>query len=260
MKNILKIATLLGVLFALAVGASAQTAMTITTLSAAVTTGPAGISSGVSGSYQTQITLASSSGVTAAFLGTQPVSFGYVDQELVGFISNPSGNIWNVLRGQMGTKAAPHASGATVYIQTGSAQFSGGGSGSGGLQLTDPQKGNCTAASTLFTPWINVTTGRQWICDTATTNWLPVLSTGSITPTATAAAIGVALQTFALNGVIANEPLQVVVQPAPTALCPLVSVRASAANTVQLGFAVLTAAACTPAAGTYMFFAAYRFN
>lgn len=39
------------------------------------------------------------------------------------------------------------------------------------------------------------------------------------------------------------------------ALCPLTTYRATVANTVSLDFAVLAAAACTPASGTYQFLA-----
>ncbi len=82
---------------------------------------------------------------------------------------------------------------------------------------------------------------------------LPVLSSGAITPVASAAAIGVNTQTFTVTGVASGDTLAMVSAPAPTALCPLVSARATALNTVSLDWAVLTAAACTPAAGTYKF-------
>lgn len=80
-----------------------------------------------------------------------------------------------------------------------------------------------------------------------------VLSTASITPAATAATIGVATQTFTLTGVASGEQIVAIKIPAPTALCPLVSARATTANTVALDFAVMTAAACTPASGVYTF-------
>ncbi len=80
-----------------------------------------------------------------------------------------------------------------------------------------------------------------------------ILSTGAITPAATAATIGAATQTFTLTGLSSGDQIAPVSIPAPTALCPLVSARATAANTVSLDFAVMTAAACTPAAGTYKF-------
>jgi hypothetical protein len=79
---------------------------------------------------------------------------------------------------------------------------------------------------------------------------LPVLS-GSITPTATAAAIGVATQTFTVPGLALGDKVAPLALPAPTALCPPVGFRATAINTLSIDFAVLTAAACTPAIGNY---------
>lgn len=72
----------------------------------------------------------------------------------------------------------------------------------------------------------------------------------SLTPTATAAAIATVQQTFAMVGLLTTDVL-LVLGPAPTSLCPNVSARVSAADTLQLSFSVLTAAACTPAPGTY---------
>lgn len=82
-----------------------------------------------------------------------------------------------------------------------------------------------------------------------------LFSTGAITPVATAAAIGVATQTFTVTGLNSGDQVYLVLLPTPTALCPAVAGRATAANTLSLDFAVLTAAACTPASGTYKFLA-----
>jgi hypothetical protein len=72
----------------------------------------------------------------------------------------------------------------------------------------------------------------------------------SITPAATAAAIGTYTQTFTVTGLPAGAAV-FVNGPSPTSLCPLVGARVSAANTIALEFSTLTAAACTPASGTY---------
>lgn len=80
-----------------------------------------------------------------------------------------------------------------------------------------------------------------------------VVSTATITPVATAAAIATVTQTFTLTGVVSGDLLDMVKVPAPTSLCPLISARATAANVVSLDFLVLTAAACTPASGVYSF-------
>lgn len=241
-----------------ATSARAQTALTYTTLSAAQTTGPTGAASGVTGSFQTTVSLASATGITQANNG-QPVTFIYVDKELEGIMTVVTGQttVFNVLRAQGGTKAAPHASGAAAMVEVVTPQF-GGFSGSGGFQLTDPPAGNCVAANTLVTPWVNIITGRQWVCDTVTTDWLPMLS-GSFTGAATSAAVQTVGQTLTVNGLITGEPITIIGQPAPTSLCPAVAARVTAANTVTVYFSVLTAAACTPASGTFQFLAPLRF-
>lgn len=73
----------------------------------------------------------------------------------------------------------------------------------------------------------------------------------SITPVATAAAIGTTAQTFTVTGLTTADKVVVNV-PGITALCPVVAARVSAADTLQLWFATMTAAACTPAAGAHI--------
>lgn len=72
----------------------------------------------------------------------------------------------------------------------------------------------------------------------------------SLTPAATPAAIGTTEQTFTVTGLATTHRVYVN-GPAPTSLCPMVHARASAANSLTLAFSTLSAAACTPAAGTY---------
>lgn len=152
----------------------AQTALTQTTLAAAVTVGPAGGASGITGSYSTQLSLTSATGIQVANNG-QPITFVYIDQELFGILSLAPGQttIYNVLRAQLGTRAAAHSLGAMALIEVVSPQF-GGFSGSGGFQSTDPPGGlgaACTATNTLATPWVNVLTGAQWICSVQSSTW-----------------------------------------------------------------------------------------
>lgn len=80
-----------------------------------------------------------------------------------------------------------------------------------------------------------------------------VLSTGSITPSATSAAIQTVGQTATLTGVASGDQIIPVSYPAATSLCPMTNVRATAANQITIYYTVLTAGACTPAAGTYIF-------
>lgn len=74
----------------------------------------------------------------------------------------------------------------------------------------------------------------------------------SLTPAASSAAIQTAEQTFTVTGVQTGDSVTMN-GPAPTSLCPPTTVRVSAANTIAIGFTTLTAAGCTPAAGTYTF-------
>ena len=72
----------------------------------------------------------------------------------------------------------------------------------------------------------------------------------SLTPAATAAAIQTVEQTFTVTGLTTADKV-FVNGPVPTSLCPPTTFRVSAADTLSIGFTTLTAAACTPAAGTY---------
>lgn len=258
MKNTIK-KVFLAVLIVLAsaLGASAQqNTLTTTTLAAAVPgnilgQGPTGSSAGTFA--PTTIQVASATGIVGyslnqtATINLQNQSALYVDHELM-YVQSVSGTTLTVLRGQGGSKPSPHASGAIVWI------------GKPVWFYAFSPSGACAAANVVASPWVNVKTGSQFLCDSTTGIWLPSLATATITPAATAAAIGVAVQTFTLTGVISGQPLIASVYPAQTALCPLVSVRATAANTVSLGFAVLTAAACTPASGVYQFFSPLHNN
>jgi hypothetical protein len=199
-----------------------QTALTQTTLASAI-----------ADSSSTFVSVASATGIVANS------TILFVDQEAM-FVNSISGTIAGVTRGHSGTRANPHASGSVVWVGSPS-QFT----------VFDPS-GSCTAANTVA-PYIAMGTGLYWRCDSATGVWQNFFTTGSITPAATSAAIQTASQNFTVNGLLSGEPIFVVSQPAPTSLCPLVGARVTAANTVTLYWTVLTAAACTPAAGSYNF-------
>lgn len=168
---------LLGLLVLLAGVSLAQQSLTQTTLAAAQGGGPSQLSSGISTNLSTTVSLTSATGIQAASNG-QPVTFIYVDQEVEGILTLVTGQttIFNVLRGQMGTKESAHATADMVLAQVVSPQF-GGGSGSGGFQVTDPPfNGACTGTNTNFTPWINVMTQAQWLCSSITSTWVPGFS------------------------------------------------------------------------------------
>jgi hypothetical protein len=185
---------------------SAQTSLTQTTLAAAIQCGPSCANSGVGSgtSYQTTVNLTSATGVSVAVNG-QPVTFIYVDQELMGVMTLLTGQttVYSVLRAQQGTKLSAHVSGAMVLIETVSPQF-GGYQGSGGFQQTDPPNGGaCTATNTNATPWINIITGYQWLCSSITGTWVsgfnnPFAGDFSGQTATVAAATGAVLPTGAL--------------------------------------------------------------
>lgn len=75
--------------------------------------------------------------------------------------------------------------------------------------------------------------------------------TAAQTPGATSAAIQTTGQTFTFTGITTSDLVFVGTGPAPTSLCPWTSAKATAADTVTLYFTTLTAAGCTPAAGSY---------
>jgi hypothetical protein len=75
--------------------------------------------------------------------------------------------------------------------------------------------------------------------------------TVSNTPTATSAAIQTVGQAFTYTGLVSGDNVELISYPAPTSLCPATEARATATNTLTIYFTVLTAVACTPAAGNY---------
>jgi hypothetical protein len=192
LKNFLLAASLVLVFAGLSFG---QTALTQTTLGAAQNIGVSGLASGNTSTISLTVNLASATGITQSFNG-QPVTYILVGQEVEGILTVLTGQttIFNVLRGQMGTKMSPHASGDMVLAEVVTPQF-GGFSGSGGFQQTDaPINGACTATATLVTPWVNVNTGAQWLCSTITNTWVPgwnnPFSSGRQSATAAVASAG----------------------------------------------------------------------
>jgi hypothetical protein len=173
MKNILKLASFVLGFSLFAATSYAQTALTQTTLSALQTGGPAGQVSGLTNNYSTTIALASATGIQTAFNG-QPITYVYVGSELEGILTTVPGSttIFNVLRGQWGTKVSAHPTGDMVLAQVVTPQF-GGFQGSGGFQTTDPPyNGACLATATNVTPWVNVLTGEQFTCSSVTGTWV----------------------------------------------------------------------------------------
>lgn len=175
MKTTLK-AVLVLVIFALAgVPSFAQTALTQTTLSSAVN-GPS-VYNGTSPSISGQIFLASVTGISAPVLPGTPVSVIYVGREAMGVLAvSTTTTSVTVMRGYLGTQAAPHPSGVTVLISNVYSTNSAFGANpvpSGFFSNDPPIGGSCTAANTPTTPWVNVLTGAQWLCSSITSTWVP---------------------------------------------------------------------------------------
>lgn len=219
----------------------AQTAMTKTTLSGAVTL------------TQTTIQVASATGIVA------PNPFGgpsqtpgantllVIDGEAMN-VEGISGTVVTVQRGASGTKQKAHDAAAVVWV------------GSPSVYSSAFTQDTCTPSIT-YTPTIVIAPAYQnnvfykncITLSSGVTIWEPVMTTGSITPAASSAAIQTAGQTFTVKGLVTGEPIVIASAPASTSLCPLTGAAVTAADTVTLYFTTLTAAACTPAAGTYTF-------
>lgn len=135
----------------LAASAFGQTALTSTTVTNAITVN------------QQTFAVASTTGMTA----TNPQTKLYVIDkggqgrgEIMLVTAVNSSTSVTVSRG--GAFRAAHVAGSIAIIAN-SAQA---------LQSYDPV-GSCTAANTLFTPWINTNTGYMWLCSTVTGAWVP---------------------------------------------------------------------------------------
>jgi hypothetical protein len=159
MKNLFKALAFLALLVGMGITGNAQTALTQTTITAAVN-GNGGYS-GLSTSVDTTVALNSTTNINAPVNGVIQ-TYLYIDRELMGVTAiNTTTKIATVNRGMNYTNVAPHVSGTMVLLGP-----------NGAFQAVDPS-GNCTAASTLFTPWVNVVTGAQWLCSTVTNTWVP---------------------------------------------------------------------------------------
>jgi hypothetical protein len=157
-KKLFSLATLtLGFCLALvAPRADAQTALSQTTLTNAVT------------ASATSIVVGSVTGMLTRALPGSPTTIVYVGNEAMGVTSiNTTTGQLGVIRGYLGTRTAAHPAADMVLYGNVTPQFT-------AFYSQDPPfNGGCTASATLSTPWINVLTGAQWLCSTVTTTWVP---------------------------------------------------------------------------------------
>lgn len=167
-------------LFAFVVSAGAQTALTQTTLAAAVTS-----------TSNNRVTLTSTTGVSVNTLL-------YIDNEALSVESLVGGGAVQVQRGANGTRASFHVNGAGVLA------------GPANAFVTVNPQGACTAGSGVFgfTPVVNVTNGLQFLCG-INGRVAPGFGNTSIPPNSTAAvasAAGVVVPTgplFHITGALA---------------------------------------------------------
>jgi len=177
-----KLITILSLLFALAVGASAQTILLNTTLSAAMTGAGSVYGATPTGNMGFAV-VTSATGIsgpapnTSYTSGLQATSasqtYLFVDRELME-VKGVSGTTITVIRGVGSTSAVAHISGAVVIVIPSAAIgiWSGGGYLSGSPSV--PQ-GACTRSSEPYLPRIQFITGTlsdclggQWVTGDAT--------------------------------------------------------------------------------------------
>lgn len=120
----------------------------------------------------------SATGITApAFNGTATINTQnqwqlYIDHELETVVG-VNGSTLQVLRGQGGTRAVSHASGAMVLAGHPN-WFYVADPGSLSLQgIVSPTSEPCVLANVVASPWVNIRTGLQWVCNPVMLIWQP---------------------------------------------------------------------------------------
>jgi hypothetical protein len=148
----------------------AQSALTQTTITADVGAGPTPFS-GTTTAYTTTVPVAATTGLINSGVPLYIQSVMYIDQEAMAVISFNATTLQVVVqRGYQSTTVQPHKSGTMVLIGP-----------PGAFNSQDPtvrsdagtQNGACVASATAFTPYVNVITGKQWLCSTVTNTWVP---------------------------------------------------------------------------------------
>ncbi len=119
-----------------------------------------------------------------------------------------------------------------------------------GLNVVDVSTAQTLSNKTFVAPALGVATGTSLALGGGTVITQVKVYAPTLTPAATAATIQTVEQTFTVTGLTTADKV-FVNGPAPTALCAATTFRVSAADTLAIGFSVLTAAACTPVAGAY---------
>lgn len=222
MKNLLKaVLVTLALVLCSAITADAQqgqTSITQTTLAAAIS-GPAGYS-GTSSTISGTVTLTACAGILAPTLPGSPVSMIYIDREAIGILTG-----WNsttcsgpVLRGYLGTQAAPHKLADMVLIAPpyNTNLALGGNPVPNGFYNADPPVGSTCSAGVPTNIWLNVNTGNQWLCSTITNTWVPGFTNQigeTIVPTTAVASATTILPSGPLFHITGTTPVTTITAP-----------------------------------------------
>lgn len=103
----------------------------------------------------------------------------FVDGEQENVL-NITGTAVTVSRGQNGTRANAHNSGAQVLL------------GRPNLFYSFDPAGSCTSTTIYVTPWLNTKNGLQWLCSSVSSMWVPGFSNTSRPAGVTASVASVA--------------------------------------------------------------------
>src|SRR6267154_66719 len=183
MKNKLNKLVVLAVLLVLScVTASAQqNFLTQTTLSAAIAGQYLGPGSTGNAPAPTLITVSSATGIIGispnlGITASQPLGNTnlFIDREQMR-VTAVNGTALTVVRGVNGTVATPHSTGAMVLA--GQSRFlyvqDPGGLGSSGPGGSPSSNVPCIMNNVVVSPWVNIRTGAQWICNPTSLVWTP---------------------------------------------------------------------------------------
>ena len=222
MKNLNRIAQFFGVALLLASTAFAQTVLTQTTLS-----------SNVISTAQTVLTVTSATGITANNTMLYILD-GTASGEAV-FVNAVNGNSISVTRGYFGTLAYIHASGALVFAGPPFLFYS---TDPSGLAPVGPT-GTASCSNALVTPWINIAAGRQWLCSTVTTTWVPGFFNDYTTAGVTTAVASVAGPTTPSGPLFHVTGTNAITAWGPTTTTGALGMGGGTSNTVGAPFCVI---------------------
>lgn len=240
------------------IGANISTAGTVNnvTITAPATSATLTLADGSSlvtaGAFSNTLTTTAATNVTLPTTGTLATLAGVESLSNKTFVApvlgTPASGVLTNLTGlPVGTGLSGLGTGVATFLATPS-------SANLATAVTDETGTGLAVFATspsLTTPAIGAATATSIAVGASATPITQVrIYSQTLTPAATTAAIQTAEQTFTVTGLTTADKI-FVNGPAPTSLCPAVTFRVSAVDTIAVGFSTLTAAVCTPASGTY---------